>query len=98
MHDNTKQPDLRRSSDDDRLTRLEYLIYGNGGSGVVERIRRIERFMFEDPQTGERGLVNDVKLLNESVRSFQTTLRTLNWILATLGAGGVVAFIRSIAA
>ena len=81
-----------------RLLSVESLVLGGGGApGISERLRRIERFMFEDPATGEKGLVNDVRALSAAVRSFQATLRTLNWILGLVGIGGAITFLRSLA-
>lgn len=108
---------LRRQSDDQRLSRIEHILDGNGGPGVAHRMRnlerillgdgasmtglverqtRVERLLFENPLTGEKGLVYDVKTLTQAVRSFQTTLRTLNWILGLVGIGGAITFLRSV--
>ena len=81
-----------------RLAELERILRGDGmgTSGVVNRLARVERLMFEDPTTGEKGLVYDVRSLADSVKSFQTTLRTLNWLLVVFGTGGAGAFVWTI--
>lgn len=82
---------------EDRIKRLERLMAGNGEPGLDSRVRRMEQHMFHDNDTDSPGLVNIVNKLSDSMNHFRSTLRTLNYLLAFFGLGGVLAAISWLA-
>ena len=83
-------------TDDERhqLKRLGLTVFGNGRAGLDNRVEQLEKYMFANPATGEKGLVHTVTELGEFVHRLQNTLNVLNWLLGLIGVGGLVAAIR----
>lgn len=73
--------------DDDPLTPTEQsqlwsVVMGNGREGLTGWQRRVNRILFKDEDTGERGLVKDVA----EIKRLVVGLRALMWGLGVLVA------------
>ena len=60
--------------------RLWHTVFGNGKTGLVEEVRTMRRSLYKNPDTGEQGLIADVR----DIKRMVIQIRAGWWIV---GAG-----------
>lgn len=53
-------------------------VFGNGDTGLTEDMRIIKRSLYKNPDTGEQGLVADVR----DIKKMVTQIRTGWWLIS----------------
>lgn len=86
---------LRRLDDLEAVTSsLVDDVRGNGDKGLKQRTARIESHVYNNPITGQPGLVQAVEGMREELLRYNAALRTLNWLIGTAGAAALLSFLR----
>lgn len=52
-----------------RMERIESLVAGNGQPGLIKRVGDMEGHLYKDDDTGEAGLVADVRQIKATITS-----------------------------
>lgn len=69
----------------DRLERLEHDLYGNGNQhdSFVGRQGRMYRDLYHNSDTGEPGLIADVRRVRKLLEKGVTVIQVIAWLFAT---------------
>jgi len=60
--------------------RLWHTLFGNGKTGLVEEVRTMQRSLYANPKTGEKGLIADVA----EIKRIVIQIRALWWFIGAV--------------
>lgn len=76
--------------DEEDFERLYHAVFGNGKTGLVEEVRTMRRSLYQNPDTGEPGLVRDVG----DIKRLLVQVRGSWWLIGALLV--LIEFLRAI--
>lgn len=60
--------------------RLWHAVFGNGKTGLLEEVRTMRRSIYRNPDTGEQGLIADVR----DIKRMVVQIRAAWWLIGAV--------------
>ena len=75
------------TADEATLRRVYETLFGNGKPGIVQQVEEMRRDMYHNKDTGEQGMVADVREVKNTLKALNAVFKFIAFVLS-LGVGG----------